>query len=834
MKWFYNIKIRSKLFISFGINLAILAALEVLTFFNIIVITTGRPFVLAVVGGGMLFTVGFAILSARSIKSPILNLKKAIAEISGGNFSFPIRNYHRDEVGELADGVGDMVERIAEMNKTVMAMDYLETMICICDLNYNVIYTNREMRAVFGLDGGDINIGQVQPQGFCDKKCYELIRDFNKPCSNCPVNTVSDIDIENFSKGITLSGFDCILSPDKDKWLNGKTAIIRWLDGSLVIFHAITDITQTKQAIDKRAEYETRLEKEIKIAETASFYKTAFLAHMSQEIRTPMNSIIGFTELALDEDIPFKTREFLNKILDSSDWLLQIISDVIDISKIESGTVEIEQVPFDLRRVFSNCQMAMNPETADKDITFYCYAEPLVGKKLVGDPLKLRQAIINIISHAIRTTDFGIIKLLSYIKKNDANSADVHFEIKDSGIGLSKEQIKEVFEPTGKINPDTQEKEWTGLGLSIAKDIIELLGGTLTIESTVGAGSKFTFDLTFPTTEAPSDVHSEPMLPEPEIKKPLFSGDVLVCEDNLMNREVMLKQLAKLGLKTEAAYNGKEAVDLVQMRAETGERPFDLIFMDIYMPVMDGVQAAQAIFKMELGIPIVAMTINVTGKDRDRYLTNGMRECLAKPFTSQELWKCLLNYLEPVPQPDLSDVSRDADDYEELKVQLKTDFAKANTQTIREISQALATGRAKEAHMLVHTLKNNAALLEFPGLLKSAVRVEGLLRDGVNLTNERDLRLLEAELNSVLADLNYLLKDKSQKNKAAPKTMGVEETKILFDTLMPLLKSGDPECLNYITELEAVPGSEKIIEQMNEFEFENALKMLTSIQKGNF
>jgi signal transduction histidine kinase len=181
-------------------------------------------------------------------------------------------------------------------------------------------------------------------------------------------------------------------------------------------------------------------------AKAANRSKSAFLANMSHEIRTPMNSIIGFSELAQDDDISLKTRDYLIKIQKNSEWLLQIINDILDISKIESGKMELESIPFDLHEAFAACRTVIMPKAIEKGLAMHFYAEPSVGKRLYGDPTRLRQVLVNLLSNAVKFTNSGMIKMLAAITNVDADRVTMYFEVKDSGIGMTPEQMGRIFD----------------------------------------------------------------------------------------------------------------------------------------------------------------------------------------------------------------------------------------------------------------------------------------------------------------------------------------------------------------------------------------------------
>ena len=378
--------------------------------------------------------------------------------------------------------------------------------------------------------------------------------------------------------------------------------------------------------------------------ELASQSKSVFLANMSHEIRTPMNSIMGFAELALDGTAEPRTKEFLGKITDSTAWLLNIIDDILDISKIESGKMELEKIPFDLMEVIMRCQSSIHPSIIEKGLEFGVDAEPLPGKKLVGDSVKLNQVLMNLLSNAVKFTNTGTVELSVRVSRMDDDSATMCFEVKDTGIGMTKKQVEKVFEPFVQADSSTTRTYGgTGLGLAITKNIINLMGGSLAVESLPGVGSMFSFEVDFETTESSDETSGAELFAA--VEKPHFDGLILICDDNLMNQEVICEHLSRVGLRTVVAENGKIGVDMVEERMQKGEKRFDLIFMDMFMPVMDGLEAASKIMELNTGTPIVAMTANVMASELETYRRHGMPDCLGKPFTSQELWHILLKHL---------------------------------------------------------------------------------------------------------------------------------------------------------------------------------------------
>jgi len=395
----------------------------------------------------------------------------------------------------------------------------------------------------------------------------------------------------------------------------------------------------------ERMEEQRRLE----AAELANRTKDKFLAHISHEIRTPMNSIIGFSELAMDDELSEKTRRYFDEILKSSEWLLQIINDLLDTSKFEFDSVNLENIPFDLQDVFTSCNILISPKAEEKGLKLNFNIEPLMGKRLYGDPLRLRQVFANLLLNAVKFTNTGFIEMSASVKETTENDITMAFEVKDTGIGITDEQLKTIFDPFTQVESGiVKEYGGSGLGLSITKKIVEMMGGTLSAKSTIGVGSNFSFELTFKAEDITEEVAQAEQIIFSNNEKPIFQGEVLVCEDNKINQIITGEQLARVGLKAVIAENGKIGVDMVENRKTGGEKQFDLIFMDINMPVMDGITATTEILQLDTGVPIIAVTANIMREDVERYYKTGMNDCLGKPFTSLELWRCLVKYIKPV------------------------------------------------------------------------------------------------------------------------------------------------------------------------------------------
>ena len=525
-------------------------------------------------------------------------------------------NTHKTKV-ELEKLIEEHKHEFSFQNATLSAlMDSIPDLVFFKDLEFRYTLCNKSFLRFFNLLSGDI-IGKEDLHGL------------NLPADKLEEVRERDQMVINKKRAFTFEEY----IPD----IYGVDILFETVKAPIFIKDTIVGIVGVAHEITKYK----KLEDEALAALRA---KSMFLTYMSHEIRTPMNSIIGFTELAQHSPNPPETTEYLGKILESSQWLLNVISDIIDVSMIETGRIELRSIPFSLPDLFTYCLAIVFPKAKEKRLKLHSYIEPSLKRRLLGDQKRLRQIIINLLSHSITFTNAGTVCLNATIKAIYSNHISVHFEVKDSGIGLSPEQISQVFEPLIEGEGSISRKfGGTGLGLAICKSVVELMGGELCLESSPGIGSKFSFDLTFYFFDdsyiAANDINSDDFI------EPGFSAEVLVCEDIDFHREVIYDHLTKAGIKTTIANNGKEGVDIISKRQRMGEKPFDLIFMDIQMPVMDGLDASSKIIKMGVETPIVALTANVMENDLKVYMSSGLSDYLSKPYTKQELQQCLLKYL---------------------------------------------------------------------------------------------------------------------------------------------------------------------------------------------
>ena len=397
------------------------------------------------------------------------------------------------------------------------------------------------------------------------------------------------------------------------------------------------------QDITERVQAENELMVAKQLTEDVSKAKEIFLANMSHEIRTPMNGILGVANLLAKTLLVPEQRNYLKLIKESANNLLVIVNDVLDIEKIAAGKIEFEQIPFSFSDKIYTSVQSFQYKAEEKGLHLNLNSSFDENIVVVGDPFRLSQIINNLLSNAIKFTSHGKISIEISIVESSAQKVLIGFSISDTGIGIAFDKLNTIFEPFVQASTDTTRKYGgTGLGLSICKNLVQMLGGTISVESTLLEGTTFSFQL-------PYIIGDKDMLyieeKAPDDYSLLGAKKILIAEDVELNQFIACQILGSWGMEVAVANNGKEALEMVQ------KTPFDLILMDIQMPEMDGIDATRLIRKLDnpikSSIPIIALTANALKGDNVRYMQAGMNDYLTKPYTEAKLYSVISKFLAP-------------------------------------------------------------------------------------------------------------------------------------------------------------------------------------------
>ena len=521
--------------------------------------------------------------------------------------------------------------------------------------------------------------------------------------------------------------------------------------------------------------------------------KNDFLSNMSHEIRTPINAILGFASLLRKEVDTPEQIDRLEKINAAGEHLLCVINDILDLSKIEASKLELERINFHVGSVMDQVKSLLAESAKAKGIIIEvdCGDVPLW---LTGDPTRLRQALLNFAGNAVKFTEFGTVRMRARLQEKTGDEILVRFEVQDTGIGIDDQKLPGLFRAFEQIDSSTTRKYGgTGLGLAITQRLATLMGGAAGAESLPGAGSTFWITARFGLGQATGETTAEPK--KKSAKESLRSkhagARVLLVEDDSINQEVALAMLASTGLNVDVANDGHQAV------VRAAEIRYDLILMDMQMPVMDGLEAARSIRTLEgqARTPILAMTANAFVDDRKRCLDAGMNDYLPKPFRPNDLFQMLLKWLPergtetpPAAEPKKPDrqiknlvIHRLAaipglDPYLGLEsvlgmvdayTRLLRKFSENRTGDTTAILSNLESDDLAEAYRLAHSLKGASAMLGLTGIQKIAAELENALREHRSSDQTRVLAArLETELRSLASAILSVLDSEASKRTA--------------------------------------------------------------------
>ncbi len=427
---------------------------------------------------------------------------------------------------------------------------------------------------------------------------------------------------------LSLIGFTLVLT------LGSFWAEYRYIGGGLMLWLLLMPIYIGKLL--------NKLEHAVELADHANKAKSDFLANMSHEIRTPLTAIIGFSENALDKKQTRKKQvQALKTIQQSGNHLLKLINDILDFSKIDAGELEIELIDTNPVEVVTKVESLVRPQAEKKSLNLEIHYHFPLPANISCDPIRLQQILINLCSNAVKFTEQGSITVtLDYLP--DENN--VMFTIRDTGIGMKPDELRKIFKPFKQADSSTTRRfGGTGLGLSLSHQLTELLNGELSVDSIHNEGT--TFMLTIPCGDTPTEmingfVDDAPQQDLEEKPRVALTGHVLLVEDNELNQQLLVAFLEKMGVAVSIANNGQEAVDMVM------QETYDLVYMDMQMPVMSGVDATLLLREKKCEVPIIAITANATKQDRDLCRQSGFDDFITKPVVYDALYETTAQFLD--------------------------------------------------------------------------------------------------------------------------------------------------------------------------------------------
>lgn len=526
--------------------------------------------------------------------------------------------------------------------------------------------------------------------------------------------------IEQVKKGIFIDQYESIRRTKSGKLINLSISIspIRDNSGNITGISKIArEITEQKRFEEELIEAKKNAERDKKLAEEAMEAKQRFLSNMSHEIRTPMNAIIGFTKVVLKSNLDEKQREYLNAIKVSGDALIVLINDILDLAKVEAGKMSFEEIPFKLHESISSMLHLFETKLMQKKVKLIKQYDPSIADVLIGDPVRLHQIILNLVSNAIKFTSQGQIVVMVKLKGETTDTETVEFLVEDTGIGIPEDKLDSIFNNFQQATSDTTRiYGGTGLGLAIVKQLVLSQGGSLHVKSKLNEGSTFSFTLTFKKTEQKLIKKVEQAI----VLENVSGGEsdqvkILVAEDVTLNQLLIKTLLSEFNFDCVIAPNGKIAVDALQ------KQHFDLILMDLQMPVMNGYEATKYIREtLKSNIPIIALTADVTTADVEKCKAFGMNDYLSKPIDDKLLYNKILNYIDKAPvkknavnaRPRIAQIDK-------LRI-INLDYIKEHTKGNEDMMKEMISIYLQETPALIATMKQSIDNMDWESLGQAA------------------------------------------------------------------------------------------------------------------
>ncbi len=608
----------------------------------------------------------------RPISNPISQLAWTTKMVtSSRDYSIRAAKYSGDEVGVLIDGFNEMLAQIQSRDSELSrAREGLEKSVLerTAELQQEVADRQRAQdalresegrirllldstaEAIYGIDiAGKITfcnpatlrlLGYKYIEDLLGKSAHHAMHHSRVdrtlyPIEECPI-------VDSRTKG-TATHLD-----DEVFWrANGTSFPVEYWAYPIRKEGEIVGAVVTFVDITERKLVQASLLEAKEAAEAGSRAKSEFLANMSHEIRTPMNGIIGMTDLALETTMTAEQRDYLGLVKSSADSLLHVINDILDFSKIEAGKLELEKTEFEIRDLFRDTLKTMARRSDNKPLEICARISPDVPKSLIGDPTRLRQLVVNLVGNALKFTQEGSVVLNTVLESMKSNEVRLHISVSDTGMGIPADKQHIIFDSFAQVDGSTTRRfGGTGLGLTISRKLVELMGGRIWVESEVGKGSTFHFTAIFHLGSAALSLQEQIAV------KALPGMNVLVVDNNEINREIFSEMLKNWGMSATQAEGGREALEILESAHKKGQ-PFPLVLLDAVMPEVDGFHVLRRIHSNPAlaGAVVMLLTANRNTADMERCRQLGVKQCLIKPIGQSELLDAILlalghNYAE--------------------------------------------------------------------------------------------------------------------------------------------------------------------------------------------
>jgi PAS domain S-box-containing protein len=732
-------------------------------------------------------TLFVALWAARRVTRPILGMSQAIRRIGEGGLTTRISPQPRVlELNELAVGINQMAQQL-QHDREILEQRIAEA---------TQELRKRSVDALRASEDRLLEIINVMPIALFIKDPDSMIILMNYACEKQWGMAFKDLQGSDASKFFPPDQVADFLAMDKgvfagrqmvdfeeDTWNAAlkenrtvhsfKKPVYDAEGNPLYLIGVSVDVTERKLSEENLRKLNESLETRInqrtlqlaqakEAAEEANRAKGEFIANMSHEIRTPMNSVLGMAQLALRSETDPRQRDYLAKIQISGEHLLGIIDSILDFSKIDAGKLSIENVDFDFWTVIEKLTNLVSGRAEEKNLELVFDIDPVIPRYLRGDPLRLNQVLINFANNSIKFTEQGEIIISAKVVAETVTDILLHFEVQDTGIGIRKEDIPNLFQVFQQGDSSISRRfGGSGLGLSISERLARLMGGEVGAESELGRGSTFWFTVRLGKGNKTEQLLSSTV--ENQAVMSVIRGlHILLAEDSLFNQQVATEFLTDAGAIVSVASNGKEALDLL------AKQQFDCVLMDVQMPVMDGLEATRLI-RADLAyaqLPVIAMTANVSNEDRQRCFAAGLNDFVSKPFKPQALYATIAYHLSKRPYtqemaaPIFSGTTLECDpDIIDLAIlaemmdgngERMTDFARrfiaSSLADIEELEKALQRNDMASMSALGHRAKSPARMVGAMGFANLCQEIENYARS----ENVEQLRVVISRLRPLL------------------------------------------------------------------------------------